>query len=277
MHSWQAVSAILFLAACGGSAAPSGDQLDAESVAPWQTSGYQEPAPTPRTRELFCEAWASAACADSVLSACQSATPEACRTSQRAFCMTLVPSNFEDGPSASACTEAVRTAYADAALTASELAIVLNFGAPCDRTVRGPAALGNGCKTNADCDGPAGYECVQAPSGGSCQVPVMAAPGASCTAPDVVCPRGFRCDRTTCVEALALGECCSKDLDCAPSAYCGKHGISVACVPRQDLGSACTADNQCASGICYGAAGGDRVCADRVDLSPSEPSCANLR
>jgi hypothetical protein len=276
MSSWQALSALLLLPSCAGSAIPNGDEQEAESAVPWQASGDQRSAPS-RTRELFCEAWADAACADAVVSACQSATPEACRLSQTAFCMTLVPSTFEDGPPAYACTEAVRAAYADAALTGPELAIVLKLGAPCDRMMRGTAALGASCKTNADCDGPAGHECVVTHSGGSCQVPILAAPGSACTAPDVVCPRGFRCDRKNCVEALSLGECCSKDRECAPSAYCGKVGTSIACAARQDLGSACSADNQCASGLCYAATGSAGVCADRLDLSPSEPVCSHLR
>ena len=68
-----------------------------------------------RTRESFCQEWASAACSNAVVSACQSSSAEACRLTQQGFCLSLVPSTFSDA-AADDCLAAVSAAYADATL-----------------------------------------------------------------------------------------------------------------------------------------------------------------
>lgn len=229
----------------------------------------------PRTRETFCQEWATQACSSAVVSACQAASAETCRLTQQRFCMNLVPSNFSD-EGADACLSAVGRAYSDADLTGSELATVLELGEECSAVVNGPAGLGETCANDRDCQGAAGYECVIKGSEpqGTCQIPELVGAGLRCSAPQQVCMPGFYCNGSNCIEAKATSEPCANDEECGPSGFCGDDG---SCVARLAVNDACTASNQCLSDLCYSFTSGDSTCVDRLRLSRSEPICADLR
>src|SRR6476620_365700 len=92
----------------------------------------------PDTPDEFCEQFADGACNTEVVQACQAADAEACRSSQVAFCLGQLPASDFSGKTAEECLGAVKAAYEDADLDATELGTVLRLEAPCDRLVRGP-------------------------------------------------------------------------------------------------------------------------------------------
>ncbi|HWA78225.1 MAG TPA: hypothetical protein VG937_38080 [Polyangiaceae bacterium] len=228
-----------------------------------------------RTRESFCQEWASAACSSAVVSACQASSAEACRLTQQGFCLSLVPSTFSDA-AADDCLAAVGVAYADADLTGPELDTVLELGSPCNRIVEGAASAGETCTTDRDCKGSGGYECVikGGRTQGTCQIPEQVGAGLRCAAAQQVCMSGFYCDGANCIQAKSTGEACTNDEECGATGWCGADG---SCAARLSVDAACTASNQCASDLCYTFSAGDQTCVDRLRLSRSEPVCENLR
>lgn len=225
------------------------------------------------SREDFCQEWAVRACSDAVVSACQAADAASCRTKQQDFCSSVLPAGYS-AQHADACLGAVSAAYADADLTGSELRTVIRFGAPCNRIVKGSSARGEACSNDHDCDGSAGFECIEKGAQGTCQIPEEVAAGLRCAAPQQVCSSGFYCDGANCIEAKSPGDTCANDSECGAAGSCGGDGV---CVARLPVDSACSSDGQCISGVCYAFAAADQTCIDRLRLSRSEPICANLR
>ena len=228
------------------------------------------------TREEFCNRWAQAACSEEVISVCQAASADACRLGQEDFCLQVVPTNGFVDDRANACIDAVGNAYADADLTAAELATVVRLQAPCDQLVRGSSAATESCTSRLDCDGPAGFDCVFKGSDtttGSCQSPVIVEAGRDCSASSAVCTEGFYCDGDNCVEGNAVGETCARNAECA-TGFCDPSGV---CRAALAVDTACTLDEQCASGICYQFSAAEQVCTDRIRLSRTDPLCDGLR
>lgn len=233
-----------------------------------------EDEPAPETREGFCDRWAEAACSGDVVSACQAADADACRLAQEGYCLDLVPQNGFVDDRADDCIDAVSDAYADADLTADELATVVRLGEPCDRLVRGPRGAGESCSSSLDCDGPAGFECVfkGSAANGTCQTPQVVDPGLDCSADNAVCTEGFYCNGDNCIGAADVGDSCVRNDECADG-YCD----SGTCVAGRSIDDDCTDDEQCTSGLCYEFSATERVCTDRVRLSRTDPLCENLR
>lgn len=230
--------------------------------------------PPVETREGFCNRWAAAACSGDVVSACQAADADACRLAQEGFCLDLVPQNGFVDERANECIDAVGDAYADADLTAGELATVVRLGEPCDRLVRGPRGAGESCDANLDCDAPAGFECVFKGSAatGTCQIPAVVDPGLDCSADNAVCTEGFFCNGDNCIGGGDVGEGCVRNDECAEG-YCD----DGTCVAGRAIDADCSSDEQCASGLCYEFSATERVCADRVRLARTDPLCEDLR
>lgn len=230
--------------------------------------------PEARTRAEFCADWAEAACSDDTLTACQAAGQDSCRSSQEAYCLTLVPPTFSDARG-DACIDAVGDAYDDADLTSAEIDTVRRLGGECSRIVTGTRAVGQSCDANNDCDRSNGVECVRrgGARGGTCQIPDPVGAGEACSDPAQTCPAGFFCDGNNCIAALDVGAPCQNDVQCEPDGYCS---MSDVCVARLAVGSPCTADGDCASQLCYGA-NGQRTCAELIRLSPAEDFCTDLR
>jgi hypothetical protein len=227
-----------------------------------------------RTREEFCHDWAIAACSAEVVSVCQAASAEACHVSQEAFCRKLVPMNFSDA-TGDECIAAVKDAYTDADLKASELATVLRLAKPCDGLVSGPKREGDSCMERKDCDASADLQCVRKSNAASgvCEVPEVVGGGRSCTAVQKTCEAGFYCNGANCIEAKASGEDCTIQEECGETGFCGDDGK---CAKRLAVGEACTSDRECNAGICYEFQG-SQLCTDRIRLARSEPLCDNLR
>lgn len=230
--------------------------------------------PEPRTREQFCRDWASAACNAEIVSVCQAADAESCRSSQEDFCRELAPAEFA-GERSDRCIEAVAAAYRDGDLSASELRTVRLLAAPCDELSRGTRGPGQSCLARDDCNSAAGYDCVLKGNrmSGRCEIPEPVGAGEDCESDRAVCPTGFFCNGENCIAGRAPGAACMHHEECGTAGYCDVDGV---CAARRAIGAACDDDAQCARGICY-EFGDERVCTDRVVLTRTEPICEDLR
>lgn len=237
--------------------------------------GCGEDKKPPRSREAFCRDWAAAACSKDVLSVCQAESAETCHDSQVAFCKTLLPDDFAD-VMGDECIEAVKDAYKDADLKASELAVVLRLAAPCDQLVVGPKEENESCKDRSDCDTSLGLECVRkaGEDEGKCEIPEQVGAGRSCAAAQKTCEVGFYCDGKNCIEAKEIGDDCTIQEECGEAGFCGTDGV---CAERLALSKTCEHDLECATGICYEDGSGDKVCTDRIRLARADPLCDTLR
>ncbi|HKU44989.1 MAG TPA: hypothetical protein VJR89_42810 [Polyangiales bacterium] len=228
----------------------------------------------PRTREQFCQDWATAACSDETVSACQASDASDCRQRQEDFCRDLVPSKGFSDEKGDACIDAVEAAYEDGDLKGDELATVLRLGPPCDMLIAGDKDRGESCDEDAECDTPAGYACVRKSDSekGSCEIPEPVEAGRDCSAPQKTCPVGFFCNGDNCVEARDVGDACTIPEECGEAGFCdgGK------CANRIKVNDACESDAECDSGICY-AYDGEKTCTDRIRLARSEPVCEDLK
>jgi hypothetical protein len=230
----------------------------------------------PDTASAFCERWADAACSDEVVSACGAAGAEDCRAAQAARCLSELPSGTFSGERADQCLESIEAAYRDADLSSDELGTVLRFQAPCDQLIRGLAAEGESCTARADCNAPAGFDCVFKADAatGTCRRPASVGAGEDCSAPNAVCGAGFYCNGENCIAGENVGEACTSTRQCSSSSFCG---LTSSCEARLPIDAPCGFDEQCNSGLCYRFSPTEQVCADRVRLSRSEPTCDDLR
>jgi hypothetical protein len=225
------------------------------------------------TEEQFCAQWGKAACNAKVVSACAAATAESCVEKQAAYCMGLVPPNYSS-KNAKACIDKVKAAYADAKLSAEEVAIVRDLGAPCDKLNKGPKQLGELCYASDECDGLQDLVCViklGAPDG-TCQVPNQVGGGFSCKGADEVCGTGFYCDGSNCIAKLGTGETCSPEIPCLEDHLCQ----GTICVAKGATAASCADNQECLSGICAKPALGPGKCVDSVVLTPTDPVCQSL-
>jgi len=226
------------------------------------------------TRGDFCRDWAEGACSTETVSRCQASDEEACRTSQEAYCLELVPTSFDPAESGR-CLSAVRSAYRDGDLDIEDLRVVQRLDAPCDRLVRGPGAEGAICSDDQDCATPDGFECIRKAGAamGTCETPEPTTAGQSCAAAQRVCSGANYCNGANCIAYEVLGADCTYDDACGPEARCDA-GV---CAERQGIGTTCESDEDCASNFCFSYADEPRTCLDRLVLSRAEPFCAALR
>jgi hypothetical protein len=231
------------------------------------------------TEQKFCEQWAKAACNAKVVAACAAASVASCVDNGTTYCMGLVAPHYNP-KYAKQCIDAVRTAFADAKLTAEELATVRDMAAPCDRLNEGPLGEGDQCSASDQCDalvGDLGLRCIvkSGQTFGTCAEPVEVGGGFSCAAPNQVCVSGFYCDGSNCLAAKGEGEACDT-APCADGFDCQDVSGSLQCVAKLKATDACSADEQCASGICAKSVNGTGKCVDSVVLSPTDPMCSYL-
>lgn len=233
----------------------------------------------------FCVAWGDRACNDEVLDVCGASDREACVESQSEYCEKLLPADGYDPRHAESCLAAVRAAYADADLSASELDLTRNLGGACSQLIRGDSEEGDSCEQDFDCDTTEGFECVLRPGGqGTCQQVELVGGGLSCRDPAVECEEDFFCNGNNCVVRLEEDDACEEDGQCGADLRCGTAdgaggaGSVGACVPRGALTDPCQESSECTSQICLlSANSSDGVCVSRVRLSQNEPICAELR
>lgn len=228
----------------------------------------------PRTREEFCRDWATAACSDKVVKACQAEDAASCRDSQEDACRKLVPEDFSDAKGQD-CIDAVKDAYSDASLDDEELVVVLRLGGDCDKLIVGDKDEGEDCDESTDCDGSKGYVCVRHSDqdNGTCQIPETVKAGKDCSSEQKVCEAGNYCNGDNCIEVKDAGDECTTQEECGDAAYCSSAGK---CVTKLKTSETCTADRECAKGICNEFEG-KKVCTDSIPLGRSEPLCDDLK
>ena len=229
----------------------------------------------------FCAAWGKAACNAKVVSQCSGTTTtstltEKCVLSQQTFCATLVPEASYRSAEAQRCLDAVGAAYANANLDGPELTTVRHLGAPCNHLIKAPAALGESCTQDSDCNTvQSNVRCVAKRGVGFCAVATLVANGTSCTSPTAACMPGFYCDGDNCVQPHKVDGSCSADFECENALTCDT-AISK-CATRVDP-SMCTADADCTSAACdITGTSTDGACVDSITLAHAEAICGDLR
>ena len=235
------------------------------------------------TESGFCNAWATNACNATVVEDCQAPDVDACISAQQAFCMSKLPSGYEPD-NAQACLDRVKLAYDDAELSIEDIRVVLQFGEPCDKLIRGSTATGGSCTLDTHCDTLNDEKCVIKPGSteGACYEPVILGGGRSCDAPEETCEEGFYCDGNNCIERLGPDDPCGSDAECAADLRCvlvlaDDAGVPTgSCQPRAVLSATCTTDNDCQSGYCsIGTT--ESLCANMVTFGLREPVCEDLK
>jgi hypothetical protein len=236
----------------------------------------------------FCEAWGKVACNSTVVSNCSGETTtdaltQACVNKQQTFCEGLVPIAGYSSSQASRCLDAVKAAYSDAKLDGPEVLTVRHLGDPCNHLIKGPAALGQACAKDEDCDTVHNVLCVMKGGTGTCAIPKPVAAGMDCSDPSASCTDGYYCDPdvTSCIALRAVGKSCAGDFECAPGLACqgadqtaGTAGTCATVVPT-DM---CMADTDCMSGICdVNGTDTTGTCVEQVVLSRAEDFCGDLR
>jgi hypothetical protein len=234
---------------------------------------------TTRTRDAFCTEWGVRACNTLVVDVCQASSPADCQASQKSYCLSIVPSSYAP-EQAIACLDAVAAAYTDADLNGEELKTVTQLGEPCHQLVRGSGETDATCDSNADCNGPKGFECVikGGDDTGSCQIPEEVGGGMDCSEPQQTCDEGFYCNGANCISYKKLDASCTVDGECGPEAYCElvSPATSKVCIARAEVGENCFSARECLSEVCL-LVGSQSTCIARLRLSPSEPLCQTLR
>ena len=228
----------------------------------------------PLATELgFCTQWAAAACNSKVVTAC-GGSADSCNSRQSTYCQGLLPSNY-NSKNAKTCIIAVKNAYADAKITADELKVVRDLGAPCNQLVEGPKQAGDTCGADDECDSIIGLFCVikAGQTEGTCQVPQVVGGGLDCSAPAAQCATGFYCNGQNCIVRVAEGGTCDLDHPCLETSQCLGATGSMTCAAKAPVGGTCTKNEDCASTIC---AVGTNRCIDSVTLTPDSPLCKDL-
>jgi hypothetical protein len=242
----------------------------------------KEHAPDPyATVSQFCLAWAQSACTSETVLACTGDSTEAltkaCVATQEQFCEGLFPATGYSSVQAVSCLNAVQAAYSDGRLTAAEIATVRHRGEPCNHLIKGPQAKGGTCTQDDDCDTLSNYQCLIKGDAGTCQIPVIAANGTACDAPDAACNPKFYCDGN-CVANKTVGAKCAADLECDPALLCDPDSLKCIAKVAPDK---CTLDSDCINGnVCdipVGAVGTTGKCLKTIQLSPSESLCQDLQ
>jgi hypothetical protein len=235
--------------------------------------------PAVKNQQAFCTTWAKAACNDTVVANCSEADTATCVLHQSAYCQTLVPDIGYSPDQAQNCVDAVKAAYADAALDATEALVVLRLGGACSHLVAGPAKAGEACSADTDCDTTKNYSCVLkgGDAAGTCQIPTIQANGAPCDGLAMTCGGGAYCDGENCLVKKAKDKACTYDAMCADGLRCNVPADSTdgsgTCDDKLAPKAACSFDGECASGFCYE---NTMVCTTRVVLTGADHICDNL-
>ena len=232
-----------------------------------------------KTAAQFCESFGKAACNEAVVDACSGGGTdvEACISAQQNFCLSQLtrPEQYS-ADNAQACLDAVEAAYDDAKLSADEVEVVRNFGAPCNELIRGPGTEGMSCFQQFDCNTLEGLTCVKkvGQNAGTCQIPEIVGGGFSCTGQNQTCADGFYCDGTNCLAAPNQpGASCNPDsVPCSPEFNCLGTDPDYSCQPKGDLGASCTMPTDCKSSLCS-----VNTCVNQIILAFPEPICQDLR
>lgn len=224
---------------------------------------------------FVCNEWAEAACVEAVTGACVAESTEACVEAQSAFCLTLIPTEY-DSATAEDCVAAVQEAYADARLTPAEISVVVDGQGACEFVEQTTASEGERCDEDSDCDGDLRCKIPSGQLTGTCIVAEIVGGGFSCTGENQICDSAFYCDGTNCIARPGADQACSPEVPCTEGLACEGLPGERSCVALGGVGTVCQFDAECESNICAPAGASNR-CASEVILAPSAPLCENLR
>jgi hypothetical protein len=238
----------------------------------------ETPQPKYPTATDYCNGRAAAECSAKVVSNCAVADKATCQAKRFVVCKNedIPAGKVYDSSKAEPCVTQISVAYADAVLTKDELDSIAMI---CGKIFSGTGTQGATCSVDTDCEQSEGLACVLRPTAsaadaggeatGTCQVPVVAMGGQSCSKAEVQCAGGLHCANKYCVDNGAITDGCNAELPCAAGLKCSTTGT---CEATLDIGATCTADTDCSSGICSAA-----LCVPQITLAPSEPFCVSAR
>jgi hypothetical protein len=248
---------------------------------PFGCKAKEDPPDPLAQRGGFCDAWAKAACQKVVVDDCNAASADDCEATQNRICIKKLPEIY-DSRHASECLDAVKAAYSDGDLTADELTVVLNFGAPCDQLSKGTSSDGEACVENNDCYTAAGFSCIKklGATDGVCGKPDPKKGGETCDGPSEVCVDGYFCDGSNCLVYKKTNAACEGDYQCDPVNHCviATGETMGTCGAREALNATCTSNEDCESHYCaVNADPAKSKCASKIRLTLNEPLCDDLR
>lgn len=199
----------------------------------------------------FCAAVGDGECNSSVTMACGSDGPSCTKAATAACSAISLPYHPEK---AEACLSALTSAWSDASLSKDE---VTSTGKACLPVFNKAGGNQAACTADSDCDALNGLSCIvrlsMTGATGHCAVPVMVAPGDSCSAADAQCDETHYCDGKHCVSVETMGASCSATDPCDASLRC-EGATATVCTPRGMPGDTCTIDDDC-DGFCLIASG----------------------
>jgi hypothetical protein len=235
-------------------------------------SGTETKYPDPGS---YCNGRAQAECSQEVISACGIPNASTCTAKRQEACMASAPAGTYNSNGAETCINVVRTAFADARLSAQENRNVVDT---CAAVFEGPGLANNACKKDSECKMNGGLRCVLRGGSdtGTCQIPQRVMGGGVCSAPNQLCAAGFHCGPTDhCDINSQVGEPCNDVLPCVESARCT---LSGQCEKKLDDGSVCTSDGECLNSLCArGTSSPQGRCVAVMALAVNEPFCVDAR
>jgi hypothetical protein len=228
----------------------------------------------------FCDAWAEAACQQTVVDACNAASVEDCMAPQKEFCLAKLPAKYSS-KQAKACIAAVKAAYKDADLTADEIQVVRYLADPCNQLSAGTSEQGESCSENDDCNTAAGLSCILklGASDGTCEEPEVVDPGADCSDDAQICDEEHYCNGENCVAYKKIGGACEGDYQCNPADRCviPADADMGECTARVEPSGPCLTDDDCQSHYCVRESStSEGECASKIRLSITDPLCDDL-
>ena len=176
----------------------------------------------------FCTGVATAECSDKVMKACLATDKPTCVSNLTTICVQEYVTPYAgltyDSGQAENCVNVINGVYSNGTtITAAQYA---SIAAACGAVYSGNGTTGSPCAHDTDCKQSSGLHCVihvgsQAPGDagemeGTCQVPVTAQAGGSCSPPDAQCATGYHCGSTShCDQDEVLNASCSDNDPCA--------------------------------------------------------------
>lgn len=240
------------------------------------------------TELAFCERLAELVCNDQVVRGCYGsddsslvADREACATAFQQTDTCRPDLEYHPDPNdrnATACLSAWRDAYADAALTAAEIAAAEEA---CMAAFHDGGVENQDCVEDWECDIADGLRCVIKPgdTSGTCQVPTEVGAGFPCEAIDERCEEGFYCDvgANACLARKNVGESCSSEILCVEDATCSAP-VDGTCEAKLPNNTECEQDEECANGLCNKGTGDTfGLCSGTITLNQTAAACDDFR
>lgn len=204
----------------------------------------------------FCQAVATADCSQAIVTACYGSSDQTLSVdtgncvAARSQITKCNPTGLPYHPElADACVAAHQSAFSSAQIDGMTYASVTTACLPVFNRGR---SVGSACSADSDCDVGGQLLCVLHAGKGSCQIPVAANGGESCSAAAAQCVDGFFCDGGNhCVAAGGAGDKCGGGHSCGSGLRCDAG--SKLCQAQFPNTHECNDNADCAGGFCLGA------------------------